>query len=544
MVNDVANASSTNENQYEKLIRLLEEQLAHSNQQNQELSKKLDQSLKQNEALAEQLRHLTKILYGSKTEKSKYNAPEGQGSLFDDDPSFNDPEHTGEQSQQTISYTVVRKIQKKKRNDSLHNGIEVEAVHHHPENTVCDCCQEQMIEIGGTLVREEAEFIPARMKKVQHIEHAYECKNCKGDLSQKAQIKRGKAPQPPIQRSMASPSVLAKVIYDKFSQYLPLYRQVKEWERYGLNTNDKNLSNWVIRAAHDWLLPIYEQMKHLMMAKSILHVDETYGQIINRSDGKSGQSNAYNWVYRSVPSQGPTIVLFQSSLSRARSVLEGFIEDYSGTIICDGYSAYDKIEGVTFANCWAHVRRYWLKADSKNGQTGVKYCDELFRLERQFKHLSPSKRRKKRQKYSRPTVDKFLDWVEKSPFYGKNALAKAAEYTLNRVKGLRAFLSDGRIEIDNNPAENAIRPNVIGRKNWLFSVSEAGATANAICLSFAETAKANGVDFYRYLVRLLTDLPNLDIHQNPEVINQYMPWSKMIQATCCLWHHKNGSFQS
>ncbi|MEG6532706.1 transposase, partial [Caldibacillus thermoamylovorans] len=95
-----------------------------------------------------------------------------------------------------------------------------------------------------------------------------------------------------------------------------------------------------------------------------------------------------------------------------------------------------------------------------------------------------------------------------------------------------AFLDDGRIEIDNNPAENAIRPNVIGRKNWLFSVSEAGAKANAICLSIAETAKANGVDFYQYLVKLLRDLPNLDIHRNPEIINNYLPWSKMIQAEC------------
>lgn len=107
-----------------------------------------------------------------------------------------------------------------------------------------------------------------------------------------------------------------------------------------------------------------------------------------------------------------------------------------------------------------------------------------------------------------------------------------SEYTLNRANGLKAFLKDGRIEIDNNPAENAIRPNVMGRKNWLFSVSEAGAKANAICLSIAETAKANGVDFYRYLLKLLTDFPNLDIYQHSEILNQYMPWSKMIQAEC------------
>jgi len=520
-VNVVGNDSSSNE----KLIRLLEEQLAQSNQQNQELMKQID-------SLSQQVRQLTKLLYGSKTEKSRYNAPDGQGSLFEDDPTFNDSEHTEEQSQQTISYTVVRKIQKKKRNDSLRDDVEVEEVHHHPANIACECCQHQMVEISGTVVREEAKFIPATMVKVQHIEHAYECKNCKSDTTQPAKIKRGKAPQPAIQRSIASPSVLAKVIYDKFAQYLPLYRQVNEWKRYGLDTNDKNLSNWVIRASHDWLLPLYERMKELMMAKSILHCDETYSQIINRSDGKSGQSNAYNWVYRSVPTQGPPITLFQSSLSRARSVLENFTQGYRGTIVCDGYSAYGKLEGVTFANCWAHVRRYWLKVDSKNGQIGVNYCDELYRLERQFKHLSPSKRRKKRQKHSLPIVEKFLHWVDTSPFFGKNALAKAAEYTLNRADGLKAFLYDGRVEIDNNPAENAIRPNVIGRKNWLFSVSEAGAMANAICLSVAETAKSNGIDFYEYINKLLTDLPNLGIHQNPEILDQYMPWSKLIQVEC------------
>ena len=163
---------------------------------------------------------------------------------------------------------------------------------------------------------------------------------------------------------------------------------------------------------------------------------------------------------------------------------------------------------------------------------GVNFCDELYRLEREFKHLSPSKRRKRRQKHSKPIVEAFFQWIEESPFYGNNAIGKAATYTLKLADGLRAFLYDGRIEMDNNPAENAIRPSVIGRKNWMHSVSEAGAEANAICLSMAETAKANGIDFYQYLVKLLTELPNLNIHQTPEILNQYMPWSKTIQATC------------
>lgn len=516
---------STDQN--DKLIKVLEEQLEQTNEQNKALTKQV-------EALTEQVHHLTKLLFGSKTEQSKYNLPDGQTSLFDrdNDDSFSCSEHTEDQSQQKIVYTVERKAINRKRNDFLADGLDIEVIHHHPEDTTCDCCQQAMREMGSSLVREEAMFIPATMKKIQHVEHAYECKNCKGNSFQNSQIKRGQAPVAPIQRSLTSPSVLAKVIYDKFVQYLPLYRQVKEWGRCGLHTNDKNLSNWVIRAAQDWLFPLYQKMKETIMKKSILHVDETNGKIIHRSDGKRGNSNAYNWVYRSVPSQGPIIVLFQGALSRARSVLEEFVKNFTGTIICDGYSAYDKIPGVAFANCWAHVRRYWLKTNSKNGKIGVDFCDELYRLEREFKHLSPSKRRKRRQKHSKPIVDAFLKWVEESPFYGNNAIGKAATYTLKLAEGLRAYLCDGRIEMDNNPAENAIRPSVIGRKNWMFSVSEAGAEANAICLSMAETAKANGVDFYQYLVKLLTELPNQDIHRTPENLNQYMPWSKTIQATC------------
>lgn len=522
----------SNKNSTDKLITLLENQIAIMKQQNEELSKKLDQSLAQNKYLSEQIHHLTKTLYGSKSEKSKYQAPDGQCSLFEDDPSFSDSEHTDEQSTESVSYTVIRKIKNKKRNDSFKEDVEIEEVHHHPSDLQCDCCQSNMHEIGSTIVREEAKFIPAKMVRVQHIEHAYECKRCKKDSTQNAQIKRGKAPMAVIPRSIAGPTVLAKLIYDKFIQYLPLYRQVKEWERSGLLTNDKNLSNWVIRVAEEWLLPIYDRMKEVLLSKSILHIDETYAQILNRSDGKPGQSNAYNWVFKTVPSQGPVIVLFQSALSRGRTVLEEFTTNFRGTVICDGYSAYGKLPNITFANCWAHVRRYWLKADSKNGRIGVGYCDQLYKLESQFKKCSSSKRRKLRNKYSKPIVEKFLKWVEESPFYGKNALAKAAEYTLNRVQELKAFLQDGRIEIDNNPAENAIRPTVIGRKNWLFSVSEAGAKANAVCLSLAETAKANGIDFYQYLVKLLTDLPNLPIHNQPEILHNYMPWSKAIQSTC------------
>lgn len=509
----------------EKFIQVLEEQLAFTKEQNKQL-------LNQIEALTEQVRQLNKMIYGPRTEKSKYQAPDGQCSLFDDNPAFNEAEHTDSQSTKTVTYTVIRSKKKKKRNDAFMEGVAVEEIHHHPSSLTCACCQSELHEIGTTIAREEAKIIPAKIVRVQHIEHAYECKQCKKDTNQDAYIVKGKVPVAVIPRSLASPELLAKIVHDKFSLYLPLYRQVKELARMGLMTNDKNLSNWVIRVAEDWLLPVYEEMKNVLSTKSMLHIDETIAQVLNRSDGKSGQSDAYNWVFRTIPTEGPIIVLFHHALSRSREVLKAYLAGFEGTVICDGYSAYDKLPNIKFANCWAHVRRYWMKVESANGRKGLSYCNKLYELERRFKGLPPKQRQKMRWKHARKIIRKFFGWLEKSPFFGKNALATATEYTLNRKEQLKVFLYNGHIEIDNNPAENAIRPSVIGRKNWLFSVSEAGARANAICLSLAETAKANGIDFYQYLVKLFTDLPNLLFHQQPERLKDYMPWSENIQATC------------
>ncbi|WP_342557975.1 IS66 family transposase zinc-finger binding domain-containing protein [Metasolibacillus sp. FSL K6-0083] len=216
----------------DKLIRLLEEQLAFTKEQNKQLTNQID-------VLTEQVRQLTKMIYGSRSEKSKYQAPDGQCSLFDDDSSFSEPEHTGYESTETITYSVTRSKKKKKRNDSFKEGVMVEEIHHHPSDLTCVCCQSELHEIGSTLAREEAKFIPAKLICVQHFEHAYECKHCKKDTERAAFIAKGKAPVAVIPRSIASPELLAKIVSDKFSLYLPLYRQVNELKRMGLETNDK-----------------------------------------------------------------------------------------------------------------------------------------------------------------------------------------------------------------------------------------------------------------------------------------------------------------
>lgn len=146
----------------------------------------------------------------------------------------------------------------------LSDDVEVEKIHPHPENRSCGCCQNELTALGSQIVREEAEFILAKMQKTVHIEHAYKCKKYKRDINEKAQIKKGSAPSTPIMRSIAGSSVLVKVIHDKFILYLPLYFHVEEWKKYGLETNNKSLSNWVIRAAQGRLMPIYEVMHEMM----------------------------------------------------------------------------------------------------------------------------------------------------------------------------------------------------------------------------------------------------------------------------------------
>lgn len=262
-------------NQSDKMVRLLEEQLAFFKLQNQELSKQNQQLIQQIENLTEQISQLRKLMYGARSEKSKYQAPDGQCSLFEDDPSFNEPEQTGEKSEDTVTYSVTRAKKKKKRNDVFAPGTEIEEVHHHPAQLTCACCQSDLQEIGSTLIREEAKLIPAKLICVQHISHAYECKQCKKDPNKNAFIRSGEAPKAVIPRSIVSPSLIARIMTDKYTRYLPLYRQVEELKRLGLETNDKNLSNWVIRAAEDWLAPIYEAMKVILLLRSNLHADET-----------------------------------------------------------------------------------------------------------------------------------------------------------------------------------------------------------------------------------------------------------------------------
>lgn len=458
-------------------------------EQNAELLARLDQLLEHNMELSNQVANLTKMLFGSRSEKTRY-------------------------SQEEIPQN------------------QTEEYHHRLEEPVCLCCNGEMKELG-TKDRSEVKLIPAKLVRCRHIVHRYECRNCK--KSGTNQIRVAPSPKRALPGSIASPSMITEAVYMKFTQFVPLERQLKDWQRLGLTLHSRTLNEWVNKVAEDWLAPIYQELKKQLLAKTILAVDETPSRILRRSDGKSGRSKSQNWVYRTIEGATHPITLFDSTLTRSRDELRKFLGNWLGLILCDGYSVYRQLPG----HCWAHARRKWVealelggKASSPAVRLGKMVCDALFRMERDWQEMPIMARDQLRQKFARPLLEDFYRWLETQFAAPKSALDKAITYCLNQKAGLLKFLEVPALPIHNNGAENAIRPLTLGKKNWLFSTSEAGGKANAIYLSLVETCKANHIDFRQYLEKLLIELPEVDLIQEPEKINNYLPWSLAIIESC------------
>lgn len=211
-------------------------------------------------------------------------------------------------------------------------------------------------------------------------------------------------------------------------------------------------------------------------------------------------------------------------------------------MITDAYDGYEKVNYVTRCYCWAHARRKFVDAlpsniedlDDTAPAIGVKYCNEIFKYEAEFKDMSIEERKNQRQEKSKKVVDEFFLWANqtKDKYMKNSKISNAINYALNQEDGLRQFLNDGNIPVSNNMAENSIRPFTVGRKNWLFSGSPKGADASALVYSLIETAKVNNLNPFKYLERIFKDLPGMCFDEYPEYLDDYMPWSDYIQQHC------------
>jgi len=306
------------------------------------------------------------------------------------------------------------------------------------------------------------------------------------------------------------------------------------------------MANWLIYASEHWLTPIFNTLKCILAQAIILYADESSVQVLHE-EGKPAESKSTMWMYRTGGDADRPIVLYEYQPNRRHANPRLFLEGFGGYLPSDGYQAYDHLSSrVIVVRCWAHVPRKFtdiLKSTpdyNKPGSLalrGVEYCDALFALERgyakNFHSPIPTdddfmSRYEARPKRSKPVMDEFFNWAQS--VYGtilalpRSKMGLALAYAMNHRKHLENVLLDGRLEISNNRSERSIKPFVIGRKNWIFSNTENGATASAMFYSIIETAKENRLKPYEYLNFIFETAPNIDLY-NDEEISRLLPWN-------------------
>ncbi len=332
------------------------------------------------------------------------------------------------------------------------------------------------------------------------------------------------APRPDqiIPKSIAHSSVIADVVVRKFVDGLPYYRQEAIHAREGIDLSRQTMSGWVIQL-HERLSPLMAAMKRLLYQGRVIHIDETRLQVLNEPGRKNTQLSQM-WVYVGGPPDNP-VIWYQYADTRSGDVPVEFLypqeadsQDGSMYLVTDGYDGYNalsKAPGILgHAACWAHVRRRFVEATHGRKNTAAAYqmvslIRKLYQVERAAREMTPEERKAIRQTQAGPLLDKIKEWLDEKllKVLPKSPLGEAISYTLGLWSKLTTYLEDGHIEIDNNKAENAIRPFVIGRKAWLFSGSPRGAHASATLYTLVETAKANSLEPWAYLNYLFEKLP-------------------------------------
>lgn len=391
----------------------------------------------------------------------------------------------------------------------------VEVVHALSDNAcACEHCKSPL-EVIGEKVNEQLDLIPAQVRVLKHVRRTYRCADCQG------QIKTAPMPAQPIPKSNASSGTLAYIAISKYADGLPLYRQEQRLKRIGVDLPRSTMASWMIKAGA-LMQPVINLMRERMLAYPVLAMDETRIQVL-KEPGKSSQSQSYLWVQRGGPPD-QTILLYGYDPSRSAEVPKRLLGDYAGFLQVDGYSGYDKVcaeNGIIQLGCWAHARRKFDEALKIQGKASSKRkaplaaqalqrIQLLYRIERKAKIMTDDDRLALRQREAVPVLNALHDWLEQHMDLvpSQSALGKAMGYLHKQWQKLTPYTTDGRLRIDNNLTENAVRPFVVGRKNWLFCDSVAGANASANLYSLIETAKANGIEPYAYLKMLFTDLPN------------------------------------
>jgi transposase len=398
-------------------------------------------------------------------------------------------------------------------------------LHEPPRSCDCDAVQRKV----GEDVTEILEYIPGRFEVVRHVRPAISCRIC-GAMAQAAM------PALPIPRGQAGPGLLAHIAIAKYCDHIPLYRQAEIFARDGIDLDRGMLADWIGRMA--WLLkPLAERIGAHVMAGRVIHADDTPVPVLAPGKGKTRTGRI--WVYlrdeRAHADDAVPAVLYRYTPDRKGERCRAHLAAFRGFLHADGYAGFGELYAVTGAGpprvvevgCWAHARRKFFDVHQANGSAIAREALErigaLFDIERGIGGLAPERRAAVRQSKAKPQLDDLATWLDAQPqrIPGKSELAGAIRYARSRWQALTRYCDDGRLEISNNAAENAIRPIALGRKNWLFAGSDAGGERAAIFYTIIRTATLNGLEPEAYLRDLFTRIGEHPINR----LDELLPWN-------------------
>jgi transposase len=400
----------------------------------------------------------------------------------------------------------------------------VEIVHDVPESERVCPCGTPMVVIGQE-VSEQLDVIPMRIQVLRHIRLRYGCP--KGEQAPVV----APAPLQVLPKSNASERFLATLLALKYVDSLPLARIEYVLGRAGARVTRQTLARWVIGTAQA-LQPIANLMRDALLESKLIYMDETRVQVL-KEPGRDPTTQSYMWVQRGGPPEKP-VILFDYDPSRSGQIPMRLLQGWQGFLMTDGYEGYGALArepGVEHLACWAHARRKFVdavkvqpKGKRSLADQAVEMIGKLYRIERDIRDKPTPEKQTVRQDQSQAMLDKMRVWLNTAlpAITPQSKLGEALAYLHKYWPRLIRYVEHGDLPIDNNPCENAIRPFVIGRKNWLFSDSQAGAHASALIYSLIETAKANCQEPSLWLTEVLSELPYA---QTAEDYDRLLPWN-------------------
>jgi transposase len=519
-----ATALSGNPESLKQVIANLEEKVLSLSQTNKRL-------VEEHDYLKAQYEILRKKLFGRSSEKLT-KEDEAQGLLFNEaeDGIEISPDASEDESIVTIGKYTRRKAGRKPLADDLPREEIIYDLTE--EEKKCPCCGEERPSMGQEET-EELDIIPAKIHVIKRIYKKYGACGCDEFLhAEIPEVKSAPFEKRMIPGSIASSGLLAFVFTSKFCDALPFYRQSKMFERIEADISRATMCNWVMEA-HGKMNLFFDVFEEHLKSGNFIRMDETTVQVLHE-EGRSPQTTSYMWVAIGYPIRGRPLVLFRYHPTRSGDVPDTFLSGFTGYLQTDGYSGYNRAvinNGITHVGCMAHARREFNNAydigkknkDSKAFKA-LECIQKIYRIESDLRsqELSDEIFVERRRKLVLPVLDEFHTWLlrNKMEVPPQSLVGKAISYTLNEWDKLIRYLDLACMTPDNNEIERAIRPFVVGRKNWLFSNTPRGARASAAIYSLIESAKANRLEPYAYLRFLFSRLPHA---QDKESVKGLLP---------------------